>query len=124
MILVVDDEPLARLAIGRILGRQGYEVMEAADGWEALDFLSNWRFDLVLTDVRMPNLDGADLAAQIHINWPETPVILMSGYITEKVRKLISEGSTQFLQKPIDRNVLIANIQRLASSPAQKTPRF
>jgi CheY-like chemotaxis protein len=62
MILVVDDELLIRFAIGRILKRQGYDVIEAVDGLEALAVVSQRRVDLVITDLEMPKLDGADLA--------------------------------------------------------------
>ena len=115
VILVVDDEPLVRFAIARSLKQEGYDAIEAADGQEALDLLANRRFDLVLTDLKMPKVDGADLVAQIRANWPEIPVILMSSYLSEKGRKLVSAGSAEFLQKPIDRSLLIANAQRFAS---------
>jgi CheY-like chemotaxis protein len=62
MILVVDDELLIRFAIGRILKRQGYDVIEAVDGLEALAVVLQRRVDLVITDLEMPKLDGADLA--------------------------------------------------------------
>jgi YesN/AraC family two-component response regulator len=116
MILVVDDEPLIRFGIGRILKRHGYEVIEAADGPEALELLLKWRFDLVITDVRMPNVDGADLALQIHANWPETGVILSSGYFSDKAQKIISAGLAGFIYKPIEADLLIAKVQRAALS--------
>ena len=115
MILVVDDEPLIRFAIGRILKRQGYDVIEAADGLEALAVASQRRVDLVITDLEMPNLDGADLALQIHGNWPETAVILSSGYFPEKAQKVLSAGLANFIYKPIEPDVLIAKVQSLTS---------
>jgi YesN/AraC family two-component response regulator len=123
MILVVDDELLIRFAIGRILKRQGYDVIEAVDGLEALAVVSQRRVDLVITDLEMPKLDGADLALQIHANWPETAVILSSGYFPERAQKVLSAGLANFIYKPIERDVLIAKVQRVtARVSAQKIP--
>src|SRR5262245_13026487 len=115
MILVVDDEPLNRFLIATILRRQGYQVLEAADALTALELVSKWRFDLVVTDLKMPNSDGADLALQIHANWPQTGVILTSGYFSHKAQKVISAGLADFIYKPIERDLLISKIQNAVS---------
>ena len=121
MILVVDDEPLTRFLIGSILKRHGYHVIEAANGLEAQELVSKWRFDLVITDLNMPKMDGVELALQINAKWPETAVILTSGYFSQKAQKLISAGLAGFIYKPIERDVLIAKVQRAASRlPAHK----
>ena len=115
MILIVDDESLIRFAIRRILKGQGYDVIEAGDGLEALELVSRWRSDLVITDLRMPNLDGADLALQIHASWPGTAVILTSEYFSQKAQKVISAGLAGFIYKPIEQDVLIAKMQSAVS---------
>ncbi len=113
MILVVDDEPRNRFVLADGLKRQGYEVAQASDGMEALNVFSRLPPDVVITDLRMPELDGADLAIQIYANWPGTAVILTSGYFTDKAQKVISAGLADFIYKPVDQGMLLAKIQLL-----------
>ena len=113
MIIVVDDEPRNRFVLAGILKCQGYEVIQASDGMEALKLLSKLQTEVVITDLRMPELDGADLAIQIHVNWPDTAVILTSGYFTDKAQKVISAGLAAFIYKPIEQSLLLAKIQGL-----------
>jgi CheY-like chemotaxis protein len=113
MILVVDDEPRNRFVLAGMLRRQGYEVVQAADAFEALKAFLRLRPDVVITDLRMPDMDGADLALQIHANWPGTGVILTSGYFTGKAQKVISAAWADFIYKPIDKELLQAKIHRL-----------
>ena len=113
IILVVDDEPRNRFVLAATLKGHGYEVAQAASGWEALKICARLRPDVVITDLRMPELDGADLASQIHATWPETAVILTSGYFTDKAQKVISAGLADFIYKPIEQDLLLAKIQRL-----------
>jgi CheY-like chemotaxis protein len=114
VILVVDDELRSRFMLVEILRRHGYEVVQASDGMEALTLFSRLPLpDVVITDLRMPGLDGADLALRIHAGWPGTGVILTSGYFTDKAQKVISAGLADFIYKPIEKNLLLAKIQRL-----------
>ena len=113
MILVVDDEPRNRFLLADILKRQGYKVAQASDALEATKVFSRLRPDVVITDLRMPEIDGADLALQIHANWPGTGVILTSGYFTGKAQKVISAEWADFIYKPIDQELLLAKIPRL-----------
>jgi len=113
VILVVDDEPRNRFLLANILKRQGYEVAQASDALEASKVFSRLRPDVVITDLRMPEIDGADLALQIHANWPGTGVILTSGYFTGKAQKVISAEWADFIYKPIDQELLLAKIPRL-----------
>lgn len=113
MILLVDDQPELRYSIGRLLKLHGYEVMQAADANEALALLHKSRFDLVLTDVQMPGTNGLVLAAHIRVSWPETPIILMSGYLSTRAGEIVAEGWAEFLQKPIESSILISTIERL-----------
>ena len=113
MILVVDDDPRNRFVIADMLKRQGYEVAQASNALEALKAFSRLRPDVVITDLRMPEIDGADLALQIHANWPGIAVILASGYFTDKAQKIISAAWADFIYKPIEKESLLAKIQRL-----------
>jgi DNA-binding NtrC family response regulator len=113
MILLVEDEAVTRLAFGQLLRAHGHEVMEAGDGAQALALLNKLRFDLVITDLVVPNLNGLNLASFIRARWPKMPIILISGYLSENAGKIILEGLADFLQKPIRPSALVATVQRL-----------
>ncbi|HEU4697680.1 MAG TPA: response regulator [Gemmatimonadales bacterium] len=80
-VLVVDDEDSVRLVVARTLESAGHRVVQAEDGLQALALLATTPVDLLLTDVRMPILGGADLVRQAHERWPALPVVWMSGFI-------------------------------------------
>jgi CheY-like chemotaxis protein len=113
MILLVEDEAEARNAFAQILRNQGYVVMEAADGLEALNLLEQRHFDLVITDILMPNLNGFALVARIRVKWPNIPIVLTSAYLSQEAAKTMLNGSVDFIPKPIDPDVLMATVQRL-----------
>jgi DNA-binding response OmpR family regulator len=79
-ILVVDDEAAIRYSVSKTLQRVGYTVREAASGEEALEALQGNQFDVVLTDIRMPGIDGVELVRRIKDADPDTVVILMTAY--------------------------------------------
>jgi two-component system response regulator HydG len=113
MILLVEDEPKSRYAVARILRRHDYEVAEAAGGNEALALLNKSHFDLIITDLKMPDQSGLVLLAHIRANWPQMPLIMMSGYLSEAAGKIVADGFSEFLRKPIDPPTLIATVRRL-----------
>ena len=113
MILLVEDEAITRNAFADALRREGQEVIEAADGVEALSLLDKWDFDLVITDLVMPKLNGFLLVAQIRATRPRIPVLLISGYLSQDGGRIISSGSAEFMHKPIDPPDLVAAVQRL-----------
>jgi two-component system cell cycle sensor histidine kinase/response regulator CckA len=113
-ILVVDDEPAVRRAVFRALSEAGYRVFEASDGSEALVVLTRvaHRVDLVLTDVRMPGVDGAQLARELAEAWPEQRVLFMSGQPREVLEGYhLPETGVQLLQKPFTPDVLLARVR-------------
>jgi CheY-like chemotaxis protein len=112
VLLLVEDEAIPRYAFAKLLRFHGHEVMEAKDGLEALTLLDKYAFDLIITDLVMPRLDGFALIAQLRETSPNLPIILLSGYTAEYAAAAI-EGATEFLPKPIDAPVLIATVQRL-----------
>ncbi|MFN7145747.1 MAG: response regulator [Myxococcota bacterium] len=79
-ILLVDDEPFVRPVLVEMLECLGYDVLEAVDGVHALEMLEAHAVDLVLSDIRMPRLDGVALARQIGARWPGLLVLLMTGH--------------------------------------------
>ena len=103
-ILVVDDDTLAREITADILRSADCEVLEAADAPQALNLLAGNRFDLVLSDVKLPGMDGVELAANIERVWPNTPVLLTSGEPTQ------TPPGMRFLAKPCRPDKLIAAV--------------
>ena len=90
VVLVVEDEAALRAMIRRLLQREGYTVLEADNGAQALALLSDERgrtVELVLTDVRMPEMGGRELAAALARSQPGLPVVLMSGF-TAQLREI------------------------------------
>jgi len=80
-VLMAEDEPLAAEVIEEGLVEAGFEVLAATDGQEALDLAANGAgFDLLLTDLRMPRLDGKGLIAELRARRPDLPVVVMTGY--------------------------------------------
>lgn len=106
-ILVVDDEPPCRDVLVRQLNRLGHEASEASDGQKALQQISSERYDLVITDLRMPHLDGLHLLDAIKEIDPLIPVIMISGYnVLEDVVEALKLGAENFLAKPVDQKAL------------------
>jgi CheY-like chemotaxis protein len=87
-ILVVEDEPTSLECTSHFLRKQGYEVREARDGAEAIELIDNSHFDLVLSDIRMPRVDGVALATNILSRVPTIPIILMTAVPLELTRLL------------------------------------
>jgi CheY-like chemotaxis protein len=105
-ILLVEDEAPLRAPLRRMLERQGYTVLEAASGLEALRLVSaavtdEQRIDLVLTDVVMPDLSGRALGERLAAEWPELRVVYMSGYTDDEIlRRGLTQSTAAFLEKP------------------------
>jgi len=114
IILVVDDEPIMLRYVATILRRDGYEVLQADGGDEALAVCKSGRccFDLMITDVAMPRMNGRELADCMNLRHPEAPIIFMSGYpkSREILGGLTSRGFKNgytYLEKPFQRNELL-----------------
>ncbi len=104
-ILLVEDEDMVRAVAERALTRQGYKVVTASEGEEALGLLAEQadkepQFDLIVSDVVMPNMDGPTMAQHVRKNYPELPILFMSGYAEEQLRKSIDLDKVNFLPKP------------------------
>ena len=120
-ILLVDDDPATRILLTRILEQPDYVFTEADHGIQALELLEKSCFDLVITDLRMPDLDGIAFAVRARARWPHIPIVLMSGYFSEAAWKLESEIFGGFIQKPINREILIRIIQHLLAKSTAKS---
>lgn len=112
-ILVVDDEDLARKGVQRILSRAGYVVTEAASAQQALEALRQQRFDLVLTDLQMPGMDGFELLQALKQRGSQLPVVMLTGYGSmETVLQALRRGVNDFLTKPYQPDELLAVVER------------
>jgi DNA-binding NtrC family response regulator len=102
-ILVVDDEVNARTALLEILRDEGYSVESAADGFKALGKLADFAPDVVLTDLKMPGMDGIQLLAKIHENDADLPVIVMTAFgEVETAVGAMRSGARDYLSKPVN----------------------
>ena len=100
-ILIVEDEDMVRAVAERALVRQGYVVETASDGEEALAlFADGKRYDLVVSDVVMPNMDGPTMARNLRGQFGDIRLLFMSGYAEEQLRETISLDNVSFLPKP------------------------
>lgn len=115
-MLVAEDDPLVSSLIERLLAEEGYEVRTARHGEEALRVaLRGGELDLVVTDVRMPIMDGWELGRTLRERWPGLPVLYISGYDVEltRSRRGTEEGPQAFLRKPFDSRDLVSCVARL-----------
>ena len=115
-ILVVEDEDMVRSVAERALVRQGYQVRTASNGEEALEILtqvaddeSAENFDLLISDVMMPAMDGPTMVEHARKRFPDLPILFMSGYAEEQLRKSINLDNVSFLAKPF-------SVQQLAEA--------
>lgn len=101
-VLLVEDEDVVRSFAVRALTRQGYEVLEASDGQEALDIVAahNGEIDIVVTDVVMPEMDGPTMFRELRKTNPSIKVIFVSGYPNEAFRETLGSEEVAFLPKP------------------------
>jgi two-component system cell cycle sensor histidine kinase/response regulator CckA len=100
-ILLVEDEDMVRAVAERALTRQGYTVVTAADGDEGVEAVrDNPDFDMVVSDVVMPSMDGPAMAREIRSLVPNMPVLFMSGYAEEQLRREIDLEGMYFIAKP------------------------
>jgi DNA-binding NtrC family response regulator len=112
-ILVVDDEPNLRRVLGAQLMRDGYEVHSVADGEEALKILREQYIDVVITDLRMPKLDGMELLRQALALEPELPVVIITAHGTvDNAVEALKTGAFDYITKPFDQNEVRNVVQK------------
>jgi two-component system response regulator AtoC len=123
-ILVVDDEAAVRSGIAQVLSRPDQTVVEAADGAQALEQLARQNFDLVLLDIKLPDIDGVQLLKRLRQDFPESVVIMITGYPTiQGAVECIRRGALDYLVKPFRIKELEAVVQQAWDHLAQQTSR-
>ena len=111
-ILVVDDTAGVKDAISKILQKEGYSVITASDGEEGINLLQKHDIPLVLTDLKMPKVDGAELLKVAKTISPDIEVILITGYGTVEVAvEVMKEGAFDFIQKPVDKATILNRVR-------------
>jgi two-component system response regulator AtoC len=125
-ILVVDDEPKMRRLLEIMLTQMDFTVFQAADGQEAFALLSAQTADLVITDLRMPNLDGIGLLRQLREHNNEIPVIVVTAYGTvESAVDAMKYGASDYIVRPFEIDAVTAAVQRaLRLGKMQRENRF
>jgi len=110
-VLVIDDEEIVRISCRRALGPEGYEVSQAQNGIEGLRMLEKERYDLVLSDLKMPDMDGIEVLRMIKNRWPEVQVIIITGYQTvDTAVKAIKLGAFDYIEKPFTPDALVSAV--------------
>ncbi len=113
-ILVVDDEEALRIVLSAELEGEGYQVANAGDGQEAINILATNEFDLILLDIKMPNVDGFEVLKYVKEHSPKTKVVMLTGFADLKnaieSKKL---GAEDFVSKPYDLVDLLTTVERV-----------
>lgn len=110
-LLLAEDDPRSRDMLVRRLRRRGFEVLEAADGQQAIDLALQARPQLVLMDIAMPKIDGWEAMAHIRRAAPEIPVVVLSAHSLAADRtRALQAGACAYLSKPVDFERLLAII--------------
>ncbi len=108
-VLIVDDQEFIRKILARIVSREGYDVGEAKDGAEAIAELGRNSYDFVISDMRMPNVDGVELAAKIRTDHPDIRILLVTAYPGEYCEQdALAAGADCYITKPF-KNTEIAH---------------
>ncbi len=119
-ILVVDDEPQITRVLRTTLSAQGYDIRVAHDGESALELMKDWRPDLVLTDLAMPNVDGIELCRRVR-SASDVPIIVLSVREQERTKvDALDAGADDYVTKPFAMQELLARIRaNLRRAPAR-----
>jgi two-component system response regulator (stage 0 sporulation protein F) len=101
-ILLVDDEENARIALSRILSREGYLVDSVANGYEALNYLREQDVNLIVTDINMPEMDGITFLRELNRCFPGSNVIMITAYGgVESYIEAMNLGAFEYINKPV-----------------------
>ena len=120
-VLIIDDEDIVRVSCQRILVPEGYEVRSTNSAAEGLGLLAHEPVDVVLTDLKMPDIDGMQVLEKIKEKWPDIEVIMITGYqtITTAV-EAIKLGAFDYIEKPFTPGAIVEAIDKAISHRQKK----
>ena len=111
--LIIDDEPGIRQQLGFVLEDEGYEVYTASTGLEGLSKVESQKFDIVITDLMLPDLDGMEIVSKTKEVHPETIVVMITGHGSiEKAVEAIKAGADDYIPKPLDGNEVVMKLEK------------
>jgi CheY-like chemotaxis protein len=121
MILLVEDDAISRMAFAQRLRNDGYEVLEAGDGIEAIALLEEYHREvsLVIADMVLPNLNGLTLVRTTQRRWPRVPVIMVSAYLSKQCGDVILGPEVDVVEKPVTPATLVSLVERMLSHRQQ-----
>jgi CheY-like chemotaxis protein len=112
-VLLVEDDQINQMIISQIVKGLGVKLKVSGDGLEALEEIKTNQFDLILSDINMPNYDGFELLKQLNDQSSKIPVIFLTGLKDDEFKVKSQEmGAIDFIEKPIDRKVLISKLKK------------
>lgn len=113
-VLVVDDEEAIRGVIAERLKREGFSCKASSDGFEALQIISNNKFDLVITDINMPGMDGVELIKSLKEMYSDLDIVAITGHSQDYTYSdIVGAGAADFIIKPFDFSELFAKLKRI-----------
>jgi CheY-like chemotaxis protein len=113
-ILIVDDEELIRSLVVTFLSKLGHSCLTAIDGGDALDKMEGNKIDAVITDIKMPNMDGITLTSEISIKYPGLPIMVMTAFDEEYSAGIaISAGAREFIKKPFSLDEFAVRLHKM-----------
>jgi DNA-binding NtrC family response regulator len=113
-ILVIDDEAIVRTSCQRTLVPEGYDVRLATNGREGIAFMEKEQFSLVLLDLKMPDMDGIEVLNKINKTWPDTKVVMVTGYSTvDTAVQALRLGAFNFIEKPFTPDTLLGAVKEV-----------
>src|SRR5512133_230281 len=124
-ILIVDDEAVIREGMRRILAGAGYHVETSSSGRTAIEKIQEQDFDVVITDLKMPGMDGIEVLKSIKILQPEVPVIMITGYSTvDTAVEAMKNGAFDYIAKPFTSDLIVDKVRKAVDHKITMTESF
>ncbi len=120
-IIVIDDEDIVLISCQRALAPEGYDVRIVKSGMDGLKMLESEAFDLVLTDLKMPDIDGIEVLRIVKGKWPSVEVIIITGYQTvETAVKAMKLGAFDYIEKPFTPEQILSVVKNAIAHRASE----
>jgi DNA-binding NtrC family response regulator len=122
-VLVIDDEQIILDSVKKILGAEDFEVDPAISSREGLERAMNRDYDLVLTDIRMPEIGGMRILRDIKRSKPAIPVVIFTGYATvQSAVQAMKLGASDYIEKPFTPDMLLTTVKKVLEKAASEKP--